>query len=61
MKKILSIVLVLVLSLGSFSLASFAATDTTEHLTEVPEGYVGVYTIEDLYCVRNDPKLKGLK
>lgn len=54
MKKILSIVLVLVLSLGSFSLASFAATDTTEHLTEVPEGYVGVYTIEDLYCVRND-------
>ena len=54
MKKILSIVLVLVLSLGSFSLASFAATDTTEHLTVVPEGYVGVYTIEDLYCVRNN-------
>lgn len=54
MKKILSIVLVLALSLGCFSMVSFAETNTTEHLTEVPEGYVGVYTIEDLYCIRND-------
>lgn len=54
MKKLLSIVLVLVLSLSCFSMVSFAETNTTEHLTEVPDGYVGVYTIEDLYCVRND-------
>ena len=54
MKKILSIVLVLILSLSCFSMVSFAETSTSEHLTEVPEGYVGVYTIEDLYCVRND-------
>ncbi len=54
MKKILSIVLVLILSFSCFSMVSFAETNTSEHLTEVPEGYVGVYTIEDLYCVRND-------
>ena len=54
MKKFLSIVLVLVLSFSCFSMVSFAETNTTEHLTEVPEGYVGVYTVEDLYCVRND-------
>ena len=54
MKKFLSIVLVLVLSFSCFSMVSFAETNTTGHLTEVPEGYVGVYTVEDLYCVRND-------
>ncbi len=54
MKRILSLVLVLALSLGCFSMVSFAETNTTGHLTEVPEGYVGVYTIEDLYCIRND-------
>ena len=54
MKKILSLVLVLILSFSCFSIVSFAETSTAEHLTEVPEGYVGVYTIEDLYCVRND-------
>ena len=54
MKKILSLVLVLALSLGCFSMVSFAETNTTEHLTEVPEGYVGIYTVADLYFVRND-------
>ena len=54
MKKFLSIVLVILLSFSCFSMVSFAETNTSEHLTEVPEGYVGVYTIEDLYCVRND-------
>lgn len=54
MKKFLSIVLVILLSFSCFSMVSFAETNTTEHLTEVPEGYVGVYTVEDLYCVRNN-------
>lgn len=55
MKKIIAITLALIMSLSCFSLISFAeGTETTEHLTKVPEGYIGVYTIEDLYCVRND-------
>lgn len=54
MKKILSIVLVLALSLGCFSMVSFAETNTTEHLTEVPEGYVGVYTKDDLDYIKLD-------
>ena len=59
MKKILSIILVLVLSVGCFSIVSFAEeTDTAEHLTEVPEGYVGVYTKNDLFAVRENPSQK---
>ena len=49
MKKFLSVVLVIVLSLGCFSMMSFAEeTDTVEHLTEVPDGYVGIYNKDDL-------------
>ncbi len=56
MKKIIALTLALVMSLSCFSLISFAEeTETmTTHLTEVPEGYVGVYAVEDLYFVRND-------
>ena len=55
MKKIIAITLALIMSFSCFSLVSFAEeTQAAEHLTEVPEGYVGIYTIEDLYCVRND-------
>ena len=54
MKKFLSLVLVLVLSFSCFSMMSFAETNTTEHLTEVPEGYVGVYTKDDLDYIRLD-------
>lgn len=55
MKKIIALTLALIMGMSCFSLISFAeGTSETEHLTEVPEGYVGVYTIEDLYCIRND-------
>ena len=56
MKKFIALTLALIMSFSCFSLVSFAEeTETTmEHLTEVSEGYVGIYTIEDLYCVRND-------
>lgn len=55
MKKTISLLLVLIMSFSCFSLVSFAeTTKTAEHLTEVPEGYIGVYTVEDLYFVRND-------
>ena len=54
-KKILSVVLAMVIGLGSFALITSA--ETSEHLTEIPEGYVGVYTKEDLNNVRNN--LKG--
>ncbi len=51
-KKILSVVLALVIGLGCFALTTSA--ETSEHLTKIPEGYVGIYTIEDLYCIRNN-------
>lgn len=55
MKKIISLTLALIMSLSCFSLISFAEkSQSTKHLTTVPEGYVGIYTIEDLYCIRND-------
>ena len=56
MKKIIALTLALLMSLNCFSIISFAEEiqKTTEHLTEVPEGYIGVYTVEDLYFVRND-------
>ena len=55
MKKTISLLLVFIMSFSCFSFVSFAeTTKTAEHLTEVPEGYIGVYTVEDLYFVRND-------
>ncbi|MBO5220868.1 MAG: bacterial Ig-like domain-containing protein [Clostridia bacterium] len=50
------LVALLVLSLfGGNALPSFAEeADTYPHLTAVPEGYVGIYTIEDLSNVRNN-------
>ncbi|MCM1364999.1 MAG: hypothetical protein NC122_06150 [Faecalibacterium sp.] len=54
MKKFIALTLALIMSISCFSLMSFAEPEQSEHLTEVPEGYIGVYTIEDLYCVRND-------
>ena len=59
MKKIISIVLALLLSLSCFSVMSFAEeTDTPEHITEVPEGYTGIYTKEDLDNIRIAPEGK---
>ena len=50
MKKTISIVMALLICLCCFPVTGFAV----EGGSEVPEGYIGVYTIEDLYCVRND-------
>ena len=52
-KKVLSIVLALFVCFGCLPVISIAAEDgTIPHLTEVPEGYVGVYTKDDLDYVR---------
>ena len=48
-KSVLSVLLALVMVLCTIPVAVGA-----ESLTEVPEGYIGVYTVEDLYSVRND-------
>ena len=62
LNKLITIVLVVVMSFGCFQLVSFAVeteTETlTEHLTEVPEGYVGIYTKEDLMKVHYDATAK---
>ena len=48
-KKSIAILLALIMSITCFSLIGFAEeTETQEHLTEVPEGYVGIYTKDDL-------------
>ena len=51
--KILSLILAVVMIMSVMPMTA-NATSTNEHNTAVPEGYIGVYTIEDLYCVRND-------
>ncbi len=51
--KILSLFLAVVML---FSVLSVGAT--AESLTEVPEGYVGVYTKDDLFAVRENPSGK---
>ena len=51
MKKVLAIALSVLMCIGCFPLVSFAA-EATDHLAEVPEGYVGVYTKDDLDYVR---------
>jgi len=48
MKKIIALTLAIIMSISCFSLMSFAETTSSEHLTEVPEGYIGVYTKDDL-------------
>lgn len=54
-KKIISVILALVMSITCFSLIGFAEeTKIVEHLTEVPEGYVGIYTKDDLDNVKLD-------
>lgn len=53
MKKVLAIALSVLMCIGCFPLVSFAA-EATEHLAEVPDGYVGVYTKDDLDYIRLD-------
>ncbi len=54
-KNILAIFLALIMSLSCFSLVCFAEeTELQEHLTEAPEGYVGIYTKDDLDNIKLD-------
>lgn len=48
MKKMISVLLAVVMVLGTGAVA-FA-----ENQTSVPEGYIGIYTAEDLYNIRNN-------
>lgn len=58
-KKITAIILALIMSLGCFSLVCSAEeSENSDHLTEVPEGYVGIYTKEDLLKVHYDATAK---
>ena len=55
MKKFMALTLALIMSLTCFSLVSFATeTDGVEHLTEVPDGYVGIYNKDDLDNIKLD-------
>ena len=54
-KRLIAITLVLIVSLGCFSLiCSAEESETPEHLTEVPEGYLGIYTKDDLDSIKLD-------
>ena len=48
LKRILPIILAIILSFGVCTVA-FAENQTT-----VPDGYIGIYTAEDLYNIRNN-------
>ncbi len=57
LKRIVAVLLSVLMLMSAVPVAAGAAETEPgagEHLTEVPEGYIGIYTIEDLYCVRND-------
>ena len=57
-KKSIAILLALIMSVTCFSLIGFAEEPAVQaHLTEVPEGYIGIYTKDDLNNIRN--KLNG--
>ena len=48
MKKRISIILAILMCFSCFSIISFAQETDSEHITTVPEGYVGIYTKDDL-------------
>ena len=57
--KIIALSLAVVLCFSNANFVVFAddtveATTATEYLTEVPDGYIGIYTKEDLDNIRND-------
>ncbi len=54
MKKAIACFLALLMCFSCFSVISFAEETTGEHLTEVPEGYIGIYTKDELYDLRAD-------
>lgn len=58
MKKSISIILAILMCFSCFSMISFAEEAESEHITTVPEGYVGIYTKDDLFAVRENPSGK---
>ena len=55
MKKIISVLLVLCLCLSSCWVISYAeCADISGQLTEVPDGYIGIYSKNDLNNIRTD-------
>ena len=48
MKKNISIILAILMCFSCFSMISFAEETDSEHITTVPDGYVGIYTKDDL-------------
>lgn len=53
-KRVLSIVLALFVCFGCLPVISIAADDDTiSHLTEVPDGYIGIYTKDDLMKIHH--------
>lgn len=54
MKKSISIILAILMCFSCFSIISFAETTDSEHITTVPEGYVGIYTKDDLDNIKLD-------
>ncbi|MBR6647161.1 MAG: hypothetical protein IKL09_06575, partial [Clostridia bacterium] len=54
MKKSISIILAILMCFSCFSIISFAETTDSEHITTVPEGYVGIYTKNDLDNIKLD-------
>lgn len=57
-KKFLSLLLAILMCFSCFSIISLAETTNSEHITAVPEGYVGIYTKDDLFAVRENPSGK---
>ncbi len=54
-KRMLSIIFAIVIILSAFyMLPVFATVRTTEQLSEVPSGYVGIYNSDDINAVRNN-------
>lgn len=54
MKKSISIILAILMCFSCFSIISFAETTDSEHITTVPDGYVGIYTKDDLDNIKLD-------
>ena len=57
-RKFLSLLLAILLCFSCFSIISFAEETDNEHITTVPDGYVGIYTKDDLFAVRENPSGK---
>ncbi len=57
MRKTIAVVLAVLMLISVIPISVGAITED-EHLSDVPEGYIGVYTKDDLYEVRSNPSGK---